>query len=550
MEFGPEYVWARRAAREAHRVLLQIGATDGTARMTARPPIPWGLTLEQELEEFERLKPRLAALWAEVFPRDDEHYTSVIVPSVSVDAGALKRRAGTRFYEEALLFLLIRLRNPRARVVYVTSEPLGPVVMDYYLQFLAGIPVSHAAARLTLLSPHDCSPRPLAQKILERPRLLERIRGAIPDLSRAYLTVFRATPLERRLAVLLGIPLNAADPRQEALFTKSSSRRYLREAGVEIPEGCEDLRSDAALVEALAELRGRRPGLARAVLKLDERTWDEGDAVFCFPPERSKASLARELRNITPAEPGQPAGTYLERFRQRGGVVEEFVEGVEHVASGQVRINPRGQVILTSTHDEIRVGPHRLNVAGCRFPADERYRALIQEASVRVGETLSAHGLVSRLSVEFLVTGVGDPARPEAPRLLGTGINLGVGGSTHPLLAVRFLAGGSLDRTTGLFLAPSGRPKFYRASDDLHSAAYRGLTPIDLIEILTLHQLNYSPRSESGALFYMLGGVAEVGRVGMVAIGNSRAEAEAVYERTVAVLDLASLSPDSPATPS
>jgi hypothetical protein len=44
-------------------------------------------------------------------------------------------------------------------------------------------------------------------------------------------------------------------------------------------------------------------------------------------------------------------------------------------------------------------------------------------------------------------------------------------------------------------------------------------------EILTLQQLSYSPRTESGSLFYMLGGVAEVGCVGMVAIGNSRAEA-------------------------
>ena len=508
-------------------------------------PIPWGFSLEQELEAFERLKPRLAALWKEVFPRDDQAYTSVIVPSVSLGPEELKRRSGTRFYEEALLFLLIRLRNPRARVVYVTSEPLAPVVMDYYLQFLAGIPVSHAAARLTLLSPYDCSPRPLAQKILERPRLVERIRAAIPDLSRAYLTVFRATPLERRLAVLLDIPLNAADPGQETLCTKSGARRCLREAGIEVPEGMEDLRGEADLVDALAELRERRPGLARAVLKLNERTWDEGAAVFCFPAERSTEALAREISKITPADPGQEPGAYLDRFRQRGGVVEEFVEGAKQVASGQVRINPRGQIMLTSTHDEIRVGPDRLISAGCRFPADNRYRLLIQEASMRVGEFLAAKGLVSRLSIEFIVTGA-DAGSPAALRLLGTEVNLGVGGATHPLLAVRFLSGGELDTASGLFLAPSQRPKFYRATDNLSSPAYRALTPADLIEILTVHKLSYSPRTESGSLFYMLGGVSEVGRVGMVAIGNSRAEAEAVFQRTVETVDRESLSPWAP----
>jgi hypothetical protein len=499
----------------------------------AHPPIPWGLTPEQELEAFAQLKPRLLALWKEVFPRDDEPYTSVIVPSVSVEPDELARRAGALFYEEALPFLLIRLRNPRARVVYVTSQPIPFPVMEYYLQFLAGIPVSHAAARLTLLSPYDRSSRPLTQKILERPRLMERIRAAIPDLARAYLTVFRATPLERRLAVLLGIPLNAADPGMESLCTKSGARRILREAGIAVPEGQEDLREEEEVLEALTELRRRRSGLRRAVLKRNESVWDEGDAIVRLPEGGSQEALAAALREMLPADSGETPVSYLEKFRRRGGVVEEFVEGVDRVASGQVRINPRGQVVLTSTHDEIRGSPDSLQSTGCLFPADDRYRLLIQEASLRVGQVLAEKGLVSRLSVEFMVAGL----ETREPRLIGTGINLGVGGSTHPLLAIRFLSGGAVDRTTGLFLAPSGRPKFYRATDSLSSPAYRAFAPPDLIEILTMNGLNYSPIAEAGALFFMLGGISELGRVGMVAIGNSREEAEAVFRRTVETLD-------------
>jgi hypothetical protein len=505
--------------------------------MTPRPPIPWDLTPERQLEEFERLKPCLAALWREVFPQDDQAYTSVIVPSLSVDAEELARRPDAHFYEELLLFLLIRLRNPRARIVYLTSAPLAPAILDYYLQFLAGIPASHAIGRLTLLSPHDRSPRPLTQKILERPRLVERIRAAIHDLSRAYLTVFRATPLERHLAVLLGIPLNAADPGQQVLRTTSGARRCLREAGIAVPEGCEDLRDEADLLEALAELRRRKPSLDRAVVKLDARAWDGDTAVVQLPRERSKAAMARQLLRLTPASAEEP-GAYLDRFHRSGGLVEEFVEGVRYVASGQVRINPRGQVIATSTHEEIRSGPHGLSSVGCRFPARARDRPAIQEASESVGRVLAEKGLISRLSVEFLVLDADrEGPAPERPRLLGTDINLGVGGATHPLLAVRFLAGGRLDPASGLFLAPSGRPKFYRATDNLGSPAYRGLTPEDLIEILTLQRLSYSPRSESGALFYMLGGVSELGRVGMVAIGNSHEEAEEVFARTAAILD-------------
>ena len=124
----------------------------------------------------------------------------------------MRKLEGASFYEERLLFLLIRLRNPRARVVFVTSQPVHPLVLEYYFQLLVGIPTSHARSRLTLLCAHDASPRPLTEKILERPRLLERIRQGIADRARAYLTVFNSTPLERKLAVLLGIPLNGVDP--------------------------------------------------------------------------------------------------------------------------------------------------------------------------------------------------------------------------------------------------------------------------------------------------------------------------------------------------
>jgi hypothetical protein len=49
--------------------------------------------------------------------------------------------------------------------------------------------------------------------------------------------------------------------------------------------------------------------------------------------------------------------------------------------------------------------------------------------------------------------------------------------------------------------------------------------------------LSYSQRDETGALFYMLGALSEHAWVGVVAIGNSRDEAEAVYGQAVEALD-------------
>jgi hypothetical protein len=313
-----------------------------------RPPIPWDLTPSQEKEEFARLKSRLARLWVEVFPRDDVAYTSVIVPSISVAPETLRRRAGALFYEETLLFLLIRLRNPRARTVYVTSEPISRPVLEYYLQFLAGIPVSHAAARLTLLAAYDHSARPLTEKILERPRLVERIRAAIPDLDRAYLTVLRSTPLERRLAVLLGIPLNAADPGMDSLCSRSGARRVLRESGVEVPQGVEDIQDEGDVVNALLELRARRPGLRRALLKTGSGPWSQGTAVFTYPERTDAASLRRALSRLLLADPAETPEAFFESLGRVGAVAEEFLEGEVRAASGQVRVNPRGETILTS----------------------------------------------------------------------------------------------------------------------------------------------------------------------------------------------------------
>ena len=490
-----------------------------------------------EIAAFDALKPRLARLWREVFSADDQPYTSVVVPSVSIDADDRARTPDAGFYEEVLLFLLIRLRNPHARVVFVTSQPLPPPVVDYYLQFLAGIPASHAAARLTLLSAYDGSPRPLTAKILERPRLVQRIRDAVPARERAYLTVLRSTPLERRLAVALDLPLNAADPEMERLCSKSGARRIFAEAGVPTAAGAEGLRDEDDVVDALAGLRAARPAMRHALLKLDASFWDVGHGAVAVPAGRpSKDALRRAVRALDPPR-GEPVESFLARFARCGGVLEERVEGRERAdASVQLRINPLGKVFLTSSHDELPDGPSPLRCRGCAFPADDAYRLRIQEEGMKAARALAGHGLVSRVSVEFLLTRA-DPS--EEWRLVAHDLNLGVGGATHPLLAVRFLTGGALDPRTGLFSSPAGNPKFYRCTDHLASPRWRGLLPDDLIEALTLERLTYTPRGETGALFYMLGAISELGRVGMVAIGNSRAEADAVYGRVVETLDRA-----------
>jgi hypothetical protein len=500
-----------------------------------KPPFAKDLTLDQEIAQFERVQPRLQEVWNALTMREEEPHTSVVVPSLTLDQSELQKLPGASFYEERLLFLLIRLRNPRARMVYVTSQPVHPMILEYYLQFLAGIPASHARSRLTLLCADDASPRSLTEKILERPRLIERIRAGIVDPSRAYLTVFNSTPHERKLAVLLGIPLNGADPRLAHLGTKSGSRKVFRQAGVDLPLGVEDLHHPKEVEEALLELRARRPGLTKAVIKLNDSFSGEGNAIFRYPEGGGPDAIPGAVRGVEFSVATETPEAYFEKFARMGGIVEEFLEATHKASpSTQLRVSPACEVSAISTHDQILGGPSGQVFLGCRFPAAESYRLAIQEAGLRIGAVLCGHGVVSRLGVDFMVC----RERPQdAWKISALEINLRMGGTTHPYLALQFLTGGALDPATGLFFSPSGQAKCYRATDNLQSESYRGLLPEDLVEILTINKLHYSHGSESGVLFHLIGALSEYGKLGMTAIANSPEEVDGLYARTLAVLD-------------
>lgn len=511
------------------------GLYDGRPHVIPKPPFAANLSLEEEIAAFERLQPRLTSLWNALSAHAEEPFTSVVIPSLTLDATELAKLEAASFYEERLLFLLIRLRNPLAHMVYVTSQPIHPVILEYYFQLLAGIPASHARSRLTLLCAHDASPRSLTEKILERPRLIQRIRYGIQDPSRAYMTVVNGTPLERRLAVLLGIPMNGVDPRLQHLGTKSGSRKVFREAGVPLPAGHEDLSSIDGVVEALADLKRQDPALRRAVIKLDEGFSGCSNAVFQYPSTPGDQAIRDALGTVSLAEPAQTPKNFFSRMPAMHGIVEELIEGGEIASpSAQLRIDPYGRVKLLSTHDQVLGGPTGQTYMGGRFPAADAYRAKVQEAALRIGAVLAQRGVVSRFGVDFLAR---QGEKGGDWDLFALEINLRIGGTTHPFLALQFLTGGSLDAETGLFHSPTGHPKFYLTTDNLRSQAYRGLCPEDLIDITTANRLHYDQGTEAGVLFHMVGALSQFGKLGLTAFGNSHAEANVAYARALGILD-------------
>src|SRR5438132_5751061 len=227
--------------------------------------------------EFDRLQNKLVPLWKSIERFNQDPQTIVVVPSMSIEA--IDSGAVMQAYEERFLFLLLLLRQPRARLIYVTSQTILPSIIDYYLDLLPGVIPSHARPRLFLPSPLDGSVRPLSQKLLERPRLIERIRSLIPDPDRAHLVPFNTTNREKELALRLGIPMYGADPKFFALGTKSGCRKIFQEENVPHPLGHENLASKDEVIEAIKQMRTRKPSSKQVLVKLNEGVSGEGNAV-------------------------------------------------------------------------------------------------------------------------------------------------------------------------------------------------------------------------------------------------------------------------------
>ena len=490
-------------------------------------------------QQFRNLQIELRERWHKVEEFDSGDCDIIVIPSVSLDQKEMQKVEGAYHYEERHLFSLIRLRNPRTRLIYITSQPLHPMIVDYYLQLLPGIPFSHARDRLFLFSTYDASPKSLTQKILERPRLMERISQAVRP-TKSYMVCYNSTPLERELSVKLGIPLWASDPDLLYWGTKSGSRQIFAESGVPYPDGSELVWNGEDLAKAAAKLWERQPHLQRMVIKLNEGFSGEGNAILELKPIAHTAPWERvkAIRDCFPhlrfQATGETWANFSSRIPELGAIAEAFIEGSEKRSpSVQGRIVPSGEVEILSTHDQILGGPDGQIFLGCRFPADESYRLELQELGRKIGHNLAEKGALEQFGIDYVAV------RQEDGKwdIQAIEINLRKGGTTHPFMALKLLTNGRYERSTGSFYSQQGRPKYYVASDNLKKECYRGLLPNDLMDIIADNQLHFDSGTETGTVFHLMGCLSEFGKLGLTSIGNSPQEAEEIYNKVVKVLD-------------
>jgi hypothetical protein len=488
-------------------------------------------------DAYDALQRKLVPLWRSIEHLNNDEQSIVVVPSADVDVELTPSEL--QAYEERYLFLLLLLRQPRARMIYVTGQAVHPDILDYYLDLMPGVISSHARKRLYMVSPMEATFRPLSRKLLERPRLLERIRSLIPDPDRAHLVPFMTTWEDRELAMRLGIPMYGADPRDAWRGTKTAGRRLFAEVGIDHPAGRENLRTKGGVVEAIISMRRGKPDMRSVVIKHNEGVSGFGNAIVHLTsvPEPGTSGEAEEIERrldeIHAEMPDSTAEDYFATLAAEGGIVEEMIAGEEiRSPSVQLRITPLGKVELLSTHDQILGGASGQVFVGSRFPADPAYAASISGEARKVGERLAEHGVIGRFAIDFVVVRNGDGTwHSHAIEL-----NLRKGGTTHPFLTLQFLTDGTYSAETGLFTAPSGRHKFYVASDHVDAPGLRSFTPHDVLDIALLRGLHFDQSRQVGTVFHMLSALPVHGRLGVTSVADSAEGAQEGFDEVAAVM--------------
>jgi len=495
-----------------------------------------GRAAQDSSSRFAKLQTRMAAV--EVASRAGHERSFVVLPSRTIDKWQ-EPPAETQAYEERLLCSLLELRDPNVRMSYVTSSPVAASIIDYYLSLLPRRLRRDARSRLTLVALGEGTARPLSEKLLERPRVLERIRRTIADARVCHLVPYNTTTLERDVALELGIPLDGADPSHAYFGTKSGSRELFAATGVPHPAGVEGITCVAAAIDAIAQIRASRPGIARVVMKLNEGVSGDGNAIIDLSglPEPGshdeRPYIAQRVAGLEPEASGVTAAAYLSKLASQGGIVEQWITAPElRSPSVQLRITPLGEVQLLSTHDQILGGPSGQSYLGCRFPAAPSYAPEISALAQRIGERLAGAGVIGRFAIDFVVARDDDDRwQPFAIEL-----NLRKGGTTHPYETLAHLTGGTYDADSATFTTPTGQQKHYVATDHMEAPQLRELGRDGVLALTRRSDLRFNPMQRTGTVFHMLSSLDELGRTGFTAIGDSPDEADAVYEHVQATL--------------
>jgi hypothetical protein len=479
-------------------------------------------------DAFEALQATLGPALAANRPGSTTDHVVIAMPSYSVSESILShyRDRIPSLEHRYLLSLFVACRIPSCEIVYVSTRRPDEAVVDYY----ASLMPPGASPRYRIFDIDDGTPRSVAAKIHASPALQDEIRGIVAGRP-ALIEPWNVTEIEREMAVALGVPINGTDPRLRSLGFKSAGRRLFRDAGVPVPLGVEDVHTVEDAEAAILWILGHRPGLVGIVIKHDDSGAGDGNVVLDLAPMHAAPDPSAWLRATLVALPDW----YRADLLAQGGVVEERVAGIRFTSpSCQADIRPDGSVVVLATHEQVLGGASNQVYLGCRFPADPGYAPLLARHTRAIGKRLAAAGALGRFAVDFVAASPGDGSWD----VYAIEVNLRKGGTTHPYATLRSLVAGAYDADAGRYLAEGdGSERAYSATDNLVDPRWQGLAPDAVIRAVREAGLEFSHATGTGAILYMLSGLAIDGRLGVVAMARTPAEADAMQEGVREAID-------------
>lgn len=486
----------------------------------------------------------------EVIGFGDKTRDAVVVSSLSLDWEELAKIPGVHIYELRLLWHLFLLKYPDIRVVMCTSNEVSEELIQYYLSYLPGMSAENARKRLLMLSCHDGRSVSVTDKLIQRPRAIERIRQNV-KLDKAYMTCFNSTDSEVLLAEKIGVPLLGNGNDAAEWGTKSGNRQIFRDAEIDHPDGSYEAAFDSiALAREILALMKRNPEAKKIMVKLNESFSGEGNAilrvgadlkqkVFGNPDPSAARAIDKEMQdNLEYVANCETWEHYSSQMRKLGCICEVFVEG-----SSDAKTSPSCQgfvngdkVQVFATHEQWLDGQIYI---GCHFPAKEEYAKDLIPLTFKIGEALARKGVVGYIAADFVSVRQEDGSYKHS----AIEVNVRMGGTTLPIMTMDLLcASGRFDLETSQYIGSDGQPRFYTASDTIRKKSYQGLLTWDMRDFVRRHseQIEWNRRPgapETGCVFHLVPLLSEMGKCGVVCVGRSREEARELFNLVQRLLD-------------
>uniref|UniRef100_A0A7S0VNS7 IQCH-like ATP-grasp domain-containing protein n=1 Tax=Hemiselmis tepida TaxID=464990 RepID=A0A7S0VNS7_9CRYP len=515
-------MWRFRAALTIQRLWKTVTTCRATAKIVEQ-------VVEKRRRDFEALSKKLRQDWQLLKRRKR---VVVHMPSISREEAQRVSMEDFLIRQNLQMGRLTWIASSDVEVVYVSPFPLSPDVVQYYTKFLQIQGLEHPDDRFKCVHPENYDRFPshfaLATTLLYSPRCLKRIANYCKG-KEAYIIPGIVGPDDVKVATHLRMPMLSPEPQLAAVYgSKSGSKRIFSVAEVNTPPGAYDLYSEHETIHSLARLIFERLDVKVWLLKIDDEFAGRGHASLdvtqlqChqaltrerersmslwLDPNKQQAALNKVVEELARVVPRAvriahkrlfPTWEgFLETFTRVGGVIEAVPTGA--VASPEVNllIEPSGEVVVQSTHDQVFSADYQY--VGATFPQKSTNQTALRQAAMAVGKACMDKGITGYLSVDFVSFNDADGMQ----RLWAVDLNIGLTDTAVSFEVFRFITSGHYNAVENAFRVDvEEHPDDSRSSADGstldesaasgHGQAVRGYAVCDMLYHPNLATVQYN----------------------------------------------------------